>query len=82
MSGFFSNLFKLRDDADYSSLIKNGAVIIDVRTTTEYKLYGHIKGSVNIPLTSFPVKFPSLTKVSRSLPCARAEQEVKALQHI
>ncbi len=62
MSGFFSNLFKLRDDADYSSLIKNGAVIIDVRTTTEYKLYGHIKGSVNIPLDELSGKISQLDK--------------------
>ena len=34
---------------DYKELHKNGGVIIDVRTKGEFN-YGHIKGSVNIPL--------------------------------
>lgn len=34
---------------DYGALIKNGAVIIDVRSRTEYKS-GHINQSKNIPL--------------------------------
>lgn len=62
IAGFFSSLFKLKDDADYASLIKNGAVIVDVRTTTEYNLYGHIKGSVNIPLDELPGKISRLDK--------------------
>lgn len=32
---------------DYSELVKQGAVILDVRTKGEYK-GGHIKGSINI----------------------------------
>ncbi|AGY53071.1 Rhodanese Domain Protein [Bacteroidales bacterium CF] len=62
MPGFFSNLFKMRDDADYAALVKNGAVIVDVRTTTEYNLYGHIKGSVNIPLDELAGKISRLDK--------------------
>jgi phage shock protein E len=34
---------------DYASLVKGGAVIIDVRTKGEYAA-GHIRGSVNIPV--------------------------------
>ena len=34
---------------DYARLVKEGAVIIDVRTKGEYG-YGHIRGSVNIPV--------------------------------
>ncbi len=36
---------------DYSKLLKDGAVIIDVRSKSEYA-GGHIKGSVNITLDS------------------------------
>ena len=32
---------------DYSELVKNGAIILDVRTKGEYA-GGHIKGSINI----------------------------------
>ncbi|MDD3034354.1 MAG: rhodanese-like domain-containing protein [Bacteroidales bacterium] len=62
MPGFFSNFFKMRDDADYAALIKNGAVIVDVRTTTEYNLYGHIKGSVNIPLDELSGRISQIDK--------------------
>lgn len=34
---------------DYARLVKEGAVIIDVRSKGEYS-GGHIKGSINIPL--------------------------------
>ncbi len=44
---FFSKLFG--KSVDYKSIVENGGVIVDVRTTGEYKS-GHIKGSMNIPL--------------------------------
>ncbi|MFN6084109.1 MAG: rhodanese-like domain-containing protein, partial [Fluviicola sp.] len=34
---------------DFSELIKQGAVIVDVRSKGEFA-GGHIKGSINIPL--------------------------------
>ena len=34
---------------DYAQLVKQGAVILDVRTKREYAA-GHVKGSVNISL--------------------------------
>tara|TARA_B100000073_G_C23312380_1_gene403270 strand:- start:130 stop:501 length:372 start_codon:yes stop_codon:yes gene_type:complete len=39
------------DDEDFNTLIENGAIIIDVRTKSEYN-NGHIKDSYNIPLSS------------------------------
>ncbi len=46
---FISNLFSKAPSVDYKSLLQNGALIVDVRTSDEYRS-GHIKGSVNIPL--------------------------------
>lgn len=34
---------------DYAQVIKNGAIILDVRSKAEYA-GGHIKGSINIPV--------------------------------
>ena len=43
------NILGIGPKVDLGELIKNGAVIVDVRTKGEYA-GGHIKGSVNIPL--------------------------------
>lgn len=42
------NLFGLKN-TDYAQLVKDGAIILDVRSKSEYAR-GHIKGSINIPL--------------------------------
>lgn len=36
---------------DYAQLVKEGAIILDVRTSGEFST-GHIKGSVNIPVNA------------------------------
>ena len=40
-------IFGIGPKADYAMLVKQGAVILDVRTKGEYS-GGHIKGSINI----------------------------------
>ena len=40
-------IFGISPRVDYSALVKNGAIILDVRTKGEYA-GGHIKGSINI----------------------------------
>lgn len=49
MISFIKKLFLKGPAVDYSLLVKNGALILDVRTPQEFK-GGHIKGAVNIPL--------------------------------
>lgn len=46
---------------DYSQLVKNGAVIIDVRTKAEYQ-QGHIKNSLNVPLNNLSNHYAKLKK--------------------
>ena len=46
---------------DFTALINQGAVIVDVRTKGEYQS-GHIKGSQNIPLNTLPYNFGKLKK--------------------
>ena len=49
MISTIKNLLGMGAKTDYAELIKNGAVIIDVRSKGEFA-GGHIKGSINIPL--------------------------------
>jgi phage shock protein E len=56
--------FGLSAAADFGSLVKNGAVIIDVRTKGEYAS-GHINGSINIPLDSLT---NNLNKIKKDKP--------------
>jgi rhodanese-related sulfurtransferase len=56
-----SKLFGIKS-VDYKELVKNGTMIIDVRSQSEFKS-GHIKGAVNIPL---PEIANSLNKIPKN----------------
>lgn len=62
MISFFKNIFKPK--ADFAKLVKEGAVIVDVRTKGEYQA-GHIEGSKNIPLDNIAKEVESLKKLSK-----------------
>ncbi len=42
-------IFGFGPKVDYAGLVKQGAIILDVRSKSEYA-GGHIKGSINIPV--------------------------------
>ena len=47
--GFFSAIFRRTDHTQLNKAIKEGAMLVDVRTPGEFSL-GTVKGAVNIPL--------------------------------
>ena len=49
MINTLKNLFGLGPKVNYADLVKQGAIILDVRSKGEYA-GGHIKGSLNIPV--------------------------------
>ncbi len=61
MINTIKKLLGLGPKADLSELLKNGAVIIDVRSPGEYAS-GHVKGSVNVPLDSLKGKLGKFKK--------------------
>ena len=58
------NILGFGPKVNFSDLMKEGAVVIDVRTRNEFNL-GHIKGSKNIPLSSLA---NSLNKINKAKP--------------
>jgi phage shock protein E len=63
MLDLLKNLFHVRQ-ADFKTLVRDGAVIIDVRTGGEFKS-GHIRGSRNIPLDSIKSRLPEIKKLGK-----------------
>jgi len=59
MINLIKRILGLGPKINYSELVKNGAVILDVRSTGEYA-DGHIKGSVNIPVDQLRNNFEKL----------------------
>lgn len=70
--GFFSNLFSSKPAVDFSELVRNGAIIVDVRTPGEFA-QGHVKGSVNIPLDSIRNRVSELKSKNKPvITCCRS----------
>ncbi len=51
---------------DYNHLIKDGAILIDVRTPGEFNS-GHINGSTNVPLDKIKSKIKKLENLNKSV---------------
>ena len=49
---------------NYKELVSNGAIIVDVRSASEYKA-GHIPGSKNFPLDNIRSKVADLKKLNK-----------------
>lgn len=64
--GLLSGLFNSTPETDFKTLVKNGALIIDVRTPAEYET-GHIPGSVNIELSSINFSLNDIKKKNKTI---------------
>lgn len=53
---------------NYSQILKEGAIIVDVRTKAEYQ-QGHIKTSLNIPLNNLSNHYSKLKKDKPIITC-------------
>jgi phage shock protein E len=60
MFNFLKNLFT-KDNSAMEAALRNGAVILDVRTPSEYK-HGHVQGSKNIPVNEIRSKTEMIKK--------------------
>jgi rhodanese-related sulfurtransferase len=70
MFSFLKSLFGPK--ADFPQLLKEGAVVIDVRTKAEFK-QGHAKGSINIPLNTINNSIEKIRKYDKPIiTCCRS----------
>ena len=68
MINTLKKLFGFGPKTDFAALVKQGAVILDVRSPAEYK-QGHIKGSINAPLNDLPRHISKLKKDAAVITC-------------
>lgn len=68
MINTLKKIFGLGPKVDYADLVKNGAVILDVRSPGEYK-QGHIKGSINAPLNELSKHITKIKKDKIVITC-------------
>ena len=68
MLQILKQLFGFGPKVNYSELMQQGAVIIDVRTKGEFQS-GHIKGSINIPLNTIGANLNKIKKDKPVITC-------------
>lgn len=59
MFDFLKKLFNTNPKVNLTELVRNGATILDVRSKSEFT-YGHIRGSINIPVENLSSNFNKL----------------------
>ncbi|MFB9053990.1 rhodanese-like domain-containing protein [Formosa undariae] len=82
MFNTLKQLFGFGPKLDYAQLVKEGAIILDVRTKGEFQ-QGHIKGAQNMPLNNLSTEASKLSKTKTIITCCasgmRSAQAKKVL---
>lgn len=68
MLNSIKNMLGFGPEVDYSALVKEGAIILDVRSKGEYA-NGHIKGSMNISVDTLNGNLEKLNKSKPIITC-------------
>jgi phage shock protein E len=81
MINTIKKLFGFGPKTDYAALIKQGAIILDVRSPSEFK-QGHIKGSINAPLNSITNYASKLIKETPVICCCASGMRSASAKNI
>lgn len=71
MFSLLKNLLGIGTKVDLNELMASGAIIVDVRTPTEFK-DGHLKGAINLPLQTLGNNLNKLKKDQVIITCCRS----------
>jgi phage shock protein E len=66
MIELIKKVFGMGSSPNFAALVKSGAVIVDVRSKSEYSS-GHIKGSINIPVDELKKNFHRFPDKQRAI---------------
>ncbi|MEW6469876.1 MAG: rhodanese-like domain-containing protein [Bacteroidota bacterium] len=81
MLKLIKELLGLGPRVDYAQLVRQGALILDVRSKGEFQA-GHIKGSVNIPVDSLTYHLSKLKKDKPIITCCASGMRSATAKHI
>ncbi len=70
MLTILKKLFK-SNSTNLAQLIKDGAIIVDVRSKLEYES-GHVKGSINIPVEQITANLEQIKSYHTVITCCRS----------
>lgn len=68
MINILKKIFGLGPAVNYGEIVKQGAIVLDVRSPAEYK-QGHVKKSMNIPLNELSNHLSKLKKDTVIITC-------------
>ena len=71
MISLLKNLFGFGPKVDYKALFADGAILVDVRTPSEFR-DGHIQGAINLPLQTLDSNLNKLKKDQVIITCCRS----------
>ena len=71
MLTLLKNLLGIGPKVDLNVLMASGAIVVDVRTPSEYK-DGNVKGSINLPLQTLNANLNKLKKDQVIITCCRS----------
>jgi rhodanese-related sulfurtransferase len=81
MLNTLKQLFGFGPKVDYSQLVKQGAIILDVRSKSEYQ-GGHIKGSINISVDTLSNNLSKLKKDKPIITCCASGMRSASAKNI
>jgi len=81
MIALIKKLFGIGPKINVKELIASGAIVLDVRTPTEFK-DGHIKGALNFPLQNLTSQMNKLKKEQVIVTCCRSGSRSGMAKHI
>jgi len=81
MMNTIKSLLGFGPKVDYAEFVKQGAIILDVRSKGEYKA-GHIKGSINIPVDILSKNLSQLKKDKPIITCCASGNRSASAKNI